>query len=205
MQGKQFIPSRQGHLEAVVSLGTPNSAYLMIINHPHPAFGGTMDNKVVITVEGVAKALGMASIRFNFRGVGGSSGELHDGGQDFHNELADLDIIYEWAKLNLNFSHLWLTGFSFGSFIAANRANRYGCQHLTLIAPPLERFPFPDDFNASVTVIQGEEDEIVDTSQVFHWCDRHQFKLLRLSASHFFHGALIELKEQLQVSWKAML
>ncbi|HAJ44288.1 MAG TPA: alpha/beta hydrolase, partial [Alcanivorax sp.] len=108
----------EGTLEAVLEGETENPAMIAIVCHPHPQFGGTMDNKVVTTLIRAARDAGAAALRFNFRGVGESQGAYSDG----IGEVEDLIAVHRWLSKKYPGAPLWLAGFSFGSFVAARGA-----------------------------------------------------------------------------------
>lgn len=173
--------------------------YAVIICHPHPLHGGTMDNKVVTTLMRTYRDLGVSAFTFNFRGVGASKGE-HDHAVG---EVDDLVAVANWVVRELPDSKLLLAGFSFGSSIAAQACFRLeGVEHLLLVAPPVERYPYEQAgrFPCSVCVVQGDKDERVNAPGVYAWIQTlgSSVELLRYpDAGHFFHGGLAQLKEDL--------
>lgn len=176
------------------------SGYAVIVCHPHPQHGGTMSNKVVTTLVRTYRDLGVATVRFNFRGVGGSEGEFdHADG-----EVDDLLAVGKWLKEQRPDARLLLAGFSFGSAVAAGAVYRMNAvEHLTLVAPPVERYDYDRDgrFPCPVCIVQGEQDEVVVAEGVIRWSEAHlesTHELLRYpEAGHFFHGQLTRLKEDL--------
>ncbi|MET0355961.1 MAG: alpha/beta fold hydrolase [Cellvibrio sp.] len=203
-ESKINIPGPVGILESVLSRGdsdAPLSAVngLAIICHPHPQHGGTMDNKVVTTLMRTYRDLGVHVLRFNFRGVGKSEGVFDNA----VGELDDLLAIIDWAKTHLTQSPVLMAGFSFGSSIAARASYTVeGLKHLTLVAPPVERYEYDRDgiFNAPLCVIQGDQDERVIAQGVYDWVAQlhSPAELIRYpEAGHFFHGFLSSLKTDL--------
>lgn len=172
---------------------------IAVICHPHPVHGGTMDNKVVTTLVRTYRDLGIKSVSFNFRGVGGSEGGFDNG----VGELDDLLAVIEWAKKAHPGDDLLLAGFSFGSSIAAQACFRVAdVHHLTLVAPPVERYPYDREggFPCPVVVVQGDRDERVHAAGVYEWVAglKSPAELIRYEeAGHFFHGYLTILKEDL--------
>jgi len=173
------------------------SDWLVVICHPHPQHGGTMDNKVVTTVARAAREAGLDSLRFNYRGVGQSGGEYGE----FQGECDDFDAVMHWVSQNTDKSRFILAGFSFGSAVVAKRAeNVSGAEHIVLLAPPVERYPYPSRFSAPAKIIQGTADEVVDSKGVTRWAEDIQSPfeyLLMGQCSHFFHGRLVELRQRL--------
>lgn len=169
---------------------------LAIIAHPHPLYGGTMNNKVVHTVARAVCDLGVIAVRFNFRGVGLSEGEYDHG----IGETQDLLAVADWCKEHYPGKALWLAGFSFGSYVAARSAQFLLPKQLLSIGPPVERFDFDvlHDIFCPWLVIQGDEDEVVNPGKVYEWVERHKPKpdLIKLEgAGHFFHRRLLDLRQ----------
>lgn len=194
------ISGPSGQLEAFwhrAAAAAGNS--VAIICHPHPLHGGTMDNKVVTTLMRTYRDLGIHVLRFNFRGVGKSDGVFDNA----LGEREDLQAVIDWLVSNLPGAQLLLAGFSFGSSIAAQVSYRLDqLQHLTLVAPPVERYPYDraQQFNAPLCVIQGDRDERVNADGVYQWAAalKGEVELLRYpDAGHFFHGFLTEIKADL--------
>lgn len=203
-ESKISIAGPAGNVESVLSRGdsdAPLSALnaIVIVCHPHPQHGGTMDNKVVTTLMRTYRDLGVHVLRFNFRGVGSSEGVFDNA----VGELDDLLAVIAWVKNNLPESPKLLAGFSFGSSIAARASYSLdGLLHLTLVAPPVERYEYDRDsvFNAPLCVVQGDQDERVIAQGVYDWVAQLQSpaELIRYpDAGHFFHGYLSTLKTDL--------
>lgn len=190
------IPAPAGELELLTQFPEHEINTIMIICHPHPLFGGSMQNKVVTTLAKVCEELAIASIRFNFRGVGKSTG-VHDEGVG---EIEDLKTVIAWALSIYPKAHIWLAGFSFGAYISAAVAATGVGEQLISIAPPTMRWGFQKltDMPCPWLVVQGDKDEVVEAEEVFSWFAAHhpQATVIRMNdASHFFHGRLLELRE----------
>lgn len=199
-----FIAGPVGQLQAVIHQGDEAGYFaarnmLVVICHPHPVHGGTMDNKVVTTLMRTYRDLGIHALRFNFRGVGKSEGRFDNA----IGELDDLLAVTAWVKRELSQVSLLLAGFSFGSSIAAQVSYRVDAvQHLTLVAPPVERYPYDcaSQFPCALAVIQGDQDERVIADGVYQWVAalKGSVELLRYpDAGHFFHGYLTQMKTDL--------
>jgi uncharacterized protein len=198
------IPGPVGCLEAMLHQASAEGHFaarnwLVLLCHPHPLHGGTMDNKVVTTLMRTYRDLGIHVLRFNFRGVGSSQGEFDNA----KGEQDDLLAVAAWAKAQLPEVKLLLAGFSFGSSVAAQVAYRLDAvEHLTLVAPPIERYAYDRDglFPCPVCIVQGDKDERVMAEGVYAWQAqlRGTSSLLRYpEAGHFFHGYLSQLKSDL--------
>lgn len=197
------IAGAVGQIEALLEEGQDDgpfsgSDYVAVICHPHPLYGGTMDNKVVSTLARIYRELGITSLRFNFRGVGSSEGE-HD---EARGEVDDLCRVSEWLLAQYPERQLLLAGFSFGSAIVAAASERISVAHMVLIAPPVARYSYAPQgaFACPVTLVLGGKDERVDTEAVIAWLeslDACVETIVIPEASHFFHGQLNSLREKL--------
>jgi alpha/beta superfamily hydrolase len=195
-----FIAGQAGKLEAIsTAVGSDSRHALVIICHPHPLFGGTMQNKVVTTLARTFDELGLMTMRFNFRGVGQSEGTYDEG----RGESQDLLAVIQSAKQHYPDVALWLAGFSFGAYIAAKVATEIEVQQLVTVAPAVEHFPMQTlpPILCPWILVQGELDEVVPPAAVFAWAESRdpQPLIIRLpQATHFFHGQLTELRERLK-------
>jgi hypothetical protein len=194
------IPGPVGALEALLEVPDGyDGLHAAVVCHPHPLFGGTMRNKVVHMAARALQERGFATLRFNFRGVGGSAGEFDEG----RGETQDGAAAHDFAAALWPQAKLTLVGFSFGAFIAYNVAGLRAVERLIAIAPPVQRFDFHAHPVPSVpwTVIQGDRDELVDHQEVLRWAhDLNPAPTVRLvaDAEHFFHGRMQELKDAVQ-------
>ena len=167
-----------------------------IVCHPHPLHHGTMSNKVVHTVVRAVNLTGRPAVRFNFRGVGKSAGQYDNG----EGETEDLLAVIDWGRQRWPGARLWLAGFSFGSYVALRAAQGAKPDRLVLVAPPVTRFDIFEQSSRHCPwlVIQGENDELVDSKAVASWARQQSPQItLRLMADtdHFFHGRLRTLRE----------
>ena len=181
---------------------------LVVLSHPHPLYGGTMNNKVVTSMERAFQALGYVTVAYNFRGVGKSSGE-HDHGVG---ELDDLLHVVEWAKARFKSAkstHLTLAGFSFGSYVVLKAYKAFNkvlaVDALCTVAPPVGLYDFSEIHPVQVpwTLIQGGKDEVVSASDILDWAmsgENQPDVYWRAGASHFLHGELIWLKNIILLS-----
>ena len=195
-----FIEGPAGPIEALVEV--PESVVpgvLAVCCHPHPLFGGTLQNKVVHTLARAALDLGVPAIRFNFRGVGGSVGEYDHGA----GETADAVAVAAWGAARFAAPRLWAAGFSFGSFVAYGLAQAQAAERLVLVAPPVQRFDFSrlPPPACPWLVLQGDRDELVNHESVLDWTRTvtppPRVELFE-GADHFFHGRITELRERVR-------
>jgi alpha/beta superfamily hydrolase len=193
------IPGPAGNLEVACAVPTDSANVgFAIICHPHPLFGGAMGNKVVTTLERFFRERGLATLRFNFRGVGASEGVFDDG----IGESDDLRAVTKFASHYFPDAPLWLAGFSFGSYVAARVATELGAVQLLSIAPPVGKWDFAANDAPLMpwTIVQGELDEIVEPHAVYDFVASAlpTPTLIRIpDATHFFHGKLLELRTAL--------
>ncbi len=163
--------------------------------HPHPLYGGTMQNKVVHTLARAAQDAGVATLRFNFRGVGASAGAHDDGA----GESEDAVAVADWARRERGYRALWSLGFSFGAWVAFRLAAQSGAALLVTVAPPVQRFDFARLAAPACPwlVIQGDRDELVNHEAVLGWTRAlsppPEVRILA-GAEHFFHGRLTEMR-----------
>ena len=167
-----------------------------VLCHPHPLYGGTLDNKVVHTLARTMNELGLAALRFNFRGVGASRGRYAEG----IGERDDLRAVLDVAETSWPGLPLWLGGFSFGAYVSVAVAGGRPPAQLVSIAPPVNLFDFagisrPD---CPWLIVQGGTDDIVPADEVRAWAAElvPAPRLVEIAnAGHFFHGRLNNLRE----------
>ena len=166
-----------------------------IIAHPHPLFGGTMDNKVVQTLARAFVQCGYTAVRFNFRGVGASAGE-YDAGKG---ELQDLLAVIRQVAPE---GPIALAGFSFGAFVTSHALaalwDEGRVAKAVLVGTAASRFevaPVPAAAHDSTLVIHGEADDTVELSSVMDWARPQILPVTVIpQVGHFFHGQLPLLK-----------
>jgi alpha/beta superfamily hydrolase len=188
-------------LEAQLALSADSDAG-MVICHPHPLYGGDMDNPVVVRIAEVAAALGIATLRFNFRGVGRSTG-AHGGG-----EAERLDITAALGALRSRLrspSRVVLAGYSFGSVVSASVAPGASLAGLALIAPPLAMtgdhvLAALSSLTIPILVVIGANDDYCPLPVFEHARVRLPRAAVRVieRANHFFFGTLFPLGEALR-------
>lgn len=191
------IAGPAGALEALIEV-SPDSAVrrFAVVCHPHPLYGGTLENKVVHTLARALQQIGLATIRFNFRGVGASEGSYDEGRGESDDALAAVAYGQErWPGAGL-----WLAGFSFGAYVAARAAGSARPERLLTVAPPVARFDFRElpQPDCPWLIVQGDSDDVVDHREVLAWAAalaRPPEVRLLPGGEHFFHGRLHELRE----------
>lgn len=186
----------------------PKTDTVALLCHPNPLHQGTMTNKVVTTMYRFARDHQMHVVRFNFRGVGQSTG-THDYGKG---ELIDALTVLQWIAQQTDAHKLWLGGFSFGGYVTARLAEQimlsphiWGLEHfdlqkVALIAPSVEKndtstltLPTQKTFE-----IYGDADEIIHPSAMQDFAKTMQIAVSVIpDTGHFFHGKLKELSDLL--------
>lgn len=200
-----------GTLEAVVEtpVGADNPPAFMVICHPHPLHGGTMTNKVVTTLARAAHELGVPTLRFNFRGVGASTGSFDEGRGETDDALAAV----AWGRERWPDAELWLGGFSFGGYVSLKASTTRGVgrvARLVTVAPALGRnFGSVRDISVPACpwlIVLGDADEVVDPQVTIDWAEQlepsPQLAVLP-GVGHFFHGQLAALQQQVQLFLRA--
>lgn len=181
-----------GQLEGVVHVPDGALRGIAVVAHPLPTMGGTMENKVAMTLAKTFAEMGCAAFRFNFRGIGASDGEFTGG----VGETEDLIAVVHYAQQQFgNELPLVLSGFSFGGYVAACAAQALQPQHLLLAAPAVGRFAMPA-VSPDTLVIHGEHDDVVPLADALDWARPQQLPIVVLpAAGHFFHGRLTQLRD----------
>ena len=178
-----------------------------VIAHPHPLFGGTMENKVVQTLARAFVQSGWQAVRFNFRGVGASQGSYDEGRGELQDLLA---VVAQYAQgYTQGYAQgqsdpadapgaLALAGFSFGAFVTSQAVALLAAQRpissIVLVGTAASRFavaPVPEDLHARTLVVHGEQDDTVPLADVMNWARPQKLPVTVIpGVEHFFHGQL---------------
>ena len=195
---REFVAGPAGRIECAVDSPelpanrAPRGAAL--IAHPHPLFGGTLDNKVAQTLARTFVDLGYEAWRPNFRGVGESEGK-HDEGRG---EVGDLEAVYK----SIGKQPMVLAGFSFGAAMQARLAQKVSSERIVLIGVAVvdrEVPPVPP----GTLVIHGELDTTVPLAAVLDWARPQDLPVTLVpGADHFFHRKLHVLRDLITANWK---
>ncbi len=202
-----LIPGPAGAIEAALDVPPASKPVrgIAVVAHPHPLFGGTLDNKVTQTIARTFLGEGMICLRPNFRGVGRSE-SAHDDGKG---EVDDLWAAWAWLSARYPDAgpERWMGGFSFGAVMTTHIAHEWSQHPISAGQPDVrsvilvglglaEERRMPAPLTATARLIHGEADEVVSLKSVLDWAGgQHQPVLVMPGASHFFHGALPFLKE----------
>lgn len=197
---KFFVTGAAGQLESAVNLPDPDSfptpVGLALVAHPHPLFGGTMENKVVQTLARSFVGLGYITVRMNFRGVGQSEG-VHDAGIG---ETDDMATLLQHMRQTYPDLPLVLAGFSFGTFVQSRLNQRLiaaeqAVQRLVLVGAAAGKWAMPD-IPPDTILIHGELDDTIPLSAVFEWLRPQDIPVVVIpGADHFFHKRLPLIKK----------
>jgi uncharacterized protein len=187
-----------GAIEVVRNVPGPAVRGIALVCQPHPLQGGTLDNKVVQTLAKTFFGLGYVAVRFNFRGVGRSTGTFDEGNGETDDALAVL------ADARARFGEslpVALAGFSFGSYVQTRVAERVAAERLVLVAPAVKRFAVRDVAPETI-VVHGDEDDVVPLADVLAWARPQALPIVVFpGCGHFFHGRLPQLSRMVAALW----
>ena len=191
---KFLLPGAAGNIECALDL--PESAPLAIalIAHPHPLYGGTMENKVVQTLNRAFASLGYAVARMNFRGVGQTQGKHDDG----HGETDDMALLLAYMKQEFPSLPVVLAGFSFGTVVQANLQLRMAAQgercRMILVSPTAGKWE-PPAVPADTVLVQGEIDDTILLKDALAWARPQDIPVIVIpDGDHLFNRKLHHLR-----------
>jgi len=201
------IAGHAGALELLIE-APANILGIGLVAHPHPLFGGTMDNKVAFTLARALRDLGYVAVRTNFRGVGKSEGEHDDG----RGETEDMLLVLDYAKTRFGDLPVALAGFSFGAYVQTLVAKRLKDQgrpiaRMVLVGTAAgmvtgARHYVTEGVPPDALVIHGDKDETVPLENVIAWAQPQELPIVLVpGADHFFHGKLHSLKAIIHRAW----
>jgi len=175
---------------------------IALVAHPHPLYGGTMENKVTQTLARAFVALDYVVARINFRGVGQSEG-THDRG---HGETDDMELVYRHMVEQFPELPVALAGFSFGTYVQSQLAQRLAAQgtpveRLALVGSAAGKWQMAD-IPADTILIHGENDDTIPVQAVFDWARPQDVPVVVIpGADHFFHRKLGHIKQWVIALW----
>jgi uncharacterized protein len=198
---RRLVAGPPGQIEVALDWPSSPAKGVVFVGHPHPLFGGTLDNKVAATLARAFVGAGWTAVRPNFRGVGASAGAHDEGRGETEDFLHLIENAKQWSDGALDPARAFsLAGFSFGSFVAAQACVRLTAaqrppKHLVLIGAAAGKWPMPD-VPPHTLVIHGELDETIPLADVFTWARPQELPIVVLpGADHFFHRRLATLKQ----------
>ncbi|WP_069301651.1 alpha/beta hydrolase [Neptunicoccus sediminis] len=190
-----IFPGPDGRLEGRYHPQKQKDAPIAIILHPHPQFGGTMNNKVVYNLHYAFHKMGFTVLRFNFRGVGKSQGEYDQGVGELSDAASALDYL---QAMNPNAKHCWVAGFSFGAWIGMQLLmRRPEISGFISVSPPANMydFSFLAPCPASGLIINGSGDRVAPPADTVDLVEKlHEQKGITIThevlegAGHFFEN-----------------
>ena len=197
---RELVAGPAGRIECAVDRPASAARGAALIAHPHPLFGGTLDNKVVQTLARAFVELGYESWRPNFRGIGQSEGK-HDEGRG---EVEDLAAVAS----HLAAERIVLAGFSFGAAMQARlnerltKEGKFKPERLVLVGVAVSSFETPP-VPADTLVIHGERDETVPLAAVLDWARPQELPIVLVpGADHFFNRKLHSLRSIVSANWR---
>ena len=213
-QSEKFtLAGGAGNMECVLDAPADEAGEIQLrgialIAHPHPLYGGTMDNKVAQTLARTFVGLGYVAVRFNFRGVGASEG-VHDDGLG---ETDDMALMLAHMRARFPGLPVALAGFSFGTFVQARLQQRLlaegglsdggPAERLVLIGAAAGKWPMPD-VPFDTILIHGEVDDTITLAQVLDWARPQDIPVIVIpGADHFFHRKLGHIKQLVTQLWR---
>jgi alpha/beta superfamily hydrolase len=209
---RQFtLDGNAGKMECLLDLpedgapGAPAPRGIALVAHPHPLYGGTMENKVAHALARTFVGLGYAVARFNFRGVGASEG-VHDHGIG---ETDDMLVMYEYMTAQYPGVPVALSGFSFGTFVQAqlcarleNEGKPDAIERMVLVGTAAGKWPMPHVPEDTI-LIHGELDDTITLQMVFDWARPLEIPVIVIpGADHFFHKRLNPIKSLVLQMWR---
>lgn len=194
IEEKMTVSSNGYQLEALWQAGTGDRG--VIITHPHPLHGGTMHNPVVEVIQGAYRQNGYATLRFNFRGAGGSQGKFDDGNGEQNDVRAAIAAVQEKG-----INEVALAGYSFGAWVNARAMTKdpIAMASMLMVSPPVGFIEFGDvsTLNSLKLVVTGSRDDIAPAEQIRAllpiWNPDAAFEIID-GCDHFYVGHLDKLQ-----------
>lgn len=195
-----FFSGPEGRIEGRYHHNETKGAPIVVVLHPHPLYGGTMNNKITYNLYHTFVRAGFSALRFNFRGIGKSQGKFDDG----IGELADAATALDWIQQqNMDASACWIAGFSFGAWISMQLLmRRPEINGFIAVSPPanLYDFGFLSPCPTAGLITMGDKDEIVSEEAVSKLATKLagqkganlEYKIIH-NADHYYRNTLDQL------------
>ncbi|MBS1187514.1 MAG: alpha/beta hydrolase [Burkholderiaceae bacterium] len=199
-----FLAGAAGQIECALDLPENAPRGIALIAHPHPLYGGTMDNKVVATLGRAFVGVGFAVARMNFRGVGQTQGQ-HDQGRG---ETDDMALLLTYMKQQYPGLPVVLGGFSFGTFVQASLQQRLTeqgepAERLILISATAGKWS-PPPVPANTILVQGDMDDTILLKDVLDWARPQDIPVIVVpGCDHLFNRKLHHLRQIVTDTWRA--
>jgi alpha/beta superfamily hydrolase len=199
---KILIDGAAGRIELALDWPVGTLQGIAYVGHPHPLYGGTLDNKVVATIARTFAGLGWLAVRLNFRGVGASVGTHDEGNGETEDLLYLIGAVPKLPAISPRLPEqlpIAIAGFSFGSFVAAKAAqtlatSNRAVKYMVLIGAAAGKWPMPNVARETL-VIHGELDQTIPLADVLDWARPQDLPIVVVpGADHFFHRRLGLLK-----------
>lgn len=190
-----FVTGSAGKLECALDMPKTEPVGIVLIAHPHPLYGGTMDNKVVQMIARTFIGLGYISVRMNFRGVGQSEG-AHDFG---NGEMDDMAVLLEHIQNQYPDLPVVLGGFSFGTYVQSRLQQKMAAdgrppRQMVFVSATAGKWAV-DSVPANTLLIHGELDEVVPLPDVFNWARPQDLSVVVVAgADHLFNHKLHHIR-----------
>ena len=190
-----FVTGAAGKLECALDLPKTDPVGIVLIAHPHPLYGGTMNNKVVQMIARTFIGLGYVAVRMNFRGVGNSEG-IHDFG---NGEMDDMAVLHDYIKRQYPGLPVMLAGFSFGTYVQSRLQQKLAEQdqppkQMVFVSATAGKWAV-DSVPANTLLIHGELDEVVPLPDVFNWARPQDLSIVVVAgADHLFNHKLHHIR-----------
>jgi uncharacterized protein len=195
-----------GRLEGRYHLSKQRSAPIAIVLHPHPQFGGTMNNQIVYNLYYAFVERGFSVLRFNFRGVGRSQGSFDHG----QGELSDAAAALDWMQtISAEARSCWIAGVSFGAWIGMQLLmRRPEIEGFISVAPPANRFDFTflAPCPSSGLFVHGDQDRVAPLREVMGLIEKLKTQKGILiehatirGANHFFENCVDDLIREIGI------
>lgn len=220
-----FIPGPEGQLEAQLTHPTQTEKVAALLCHPHPLYGGSMHDGVLQTAGEACLAQNVATLKFNFRGVGASQGISGRGdfiatkstGAKLSPEVGDVIAAYEWLAQTGQFNEIWVIGYSFGAnmlwqalpelaHLRKANAKQNAAPKTILIAPPNAAMTFSKQeglIEERISIVAGADDDYVNITAL---TKQYTIKTQVIAdADHFFSGQHHALNEAITAALKEQL
>lgn len=185
-----------GRLECALDLPGRSPAGLALLAHPHPLYGGSMDNKVVHMMARAFLELGHVVVRMNFRGVGASGG-VHDGGPG---EALDLALVLDGMKKQYPGLPVALGGYSFGTYVQSLLYRQLAGagqppERMVLVSATAGKWAL-EEVPADTLLIHGETDDIIPLGDLFQWARTQDLPVVVVpGADHLFNRRLHHIRQ----------